>query len=160
MCRVGLKAGVWKSLLFTAACLREQNYFKLGNSMILMIRVKCLSLPMRLAWGSICRFFASPTCFSLKFDFRSIRRIIFYSLIKPTVNEKGEKEMDVISVSSALQIAGRAGRFNTQYEKVSCKDSKKISKCKALSNLTSLIDHSCMSKFELHILPDFLRFNF
>jgi len=50
---------------------------------------------------------------------RSIRRIVFYSLIKPTVNEKGEKEMDVISVSAALQIAGRAGRFNTQYEKVS-----------------------------------------
>ncbi|XP_065210231.1 ATP-dependent RNA helicase SUV3 homolog, mitochondrial [Planococcus citri] len=47
----------------------------------------------------------------------SIRRVIFYSLIKPVVNEKGEKEMDTISVSQALQIAGRAGRFNTQYEK-------------------------------------------
>lgn len=42
---------------------------------------------------------------------RSIRRIIFYSLIKPVVNEKGEKEMDTISVSAALQIAGRAGRY-------------------------------------------------
>lgn len=38
---------------------------------------------------------------------RSIRRIIFYSLIKPSVNEKGEKEMDTISVSQALQIAGK-----------------------------------------------------
>lgn len=47
----------------------------------------------------------------------SIRRVIFYSLIKPMVNEKGEKEMDTISVSSALQIAGRAGRFGTQWEK-------------------------------------------
>ncbi|CAO1442803.1 unnamed protein product [Diamesa hyperborea] len=47
----------------------------------------------------------------------SIRRIIFYSLIKPTVNEKGEKEMDTISVSAALQIAGRAGRYGTQWEK-------------------------------------------
>lgn len=47
---------------------------------------------------------------------RSIRRIIFYSLVKPTVNEKGEREIDVISVSSALQIAGRAGRFGTQWE--------------------------------------------
>lgn len=47
----------------------------------------------------------------------SIRRIIFYSLIKPTVNEKGEKEMDVLSVSQALQIAGRAGRYGTQWEK-------------------------------------------
>lgn len=50
--------------------------------------------------------------------FRSIRRVIFYSLIKPTLNEKGEKEMDTISVSQALQIAGRAGRYGTQYEKV------------------------------------------
>lgn len=46
----------------------------------------------------------------------SIRRIIFYSLIKPTINEKGEKEMETISVSSALQIAGRAGRYGTQWE--------------------------------------------
>ncbi|KAE9535692.1 hypothetical protein AGLY_007593 [Aphis glycines] len=47
----------------------------------------------------------------------SIRRVIFYSLIKPTLNEKGEKEMDTISVSQALQIAGRAGRYGTEYEK-------------------------------------------
>ncbi|CAH1988276.1 unnamed protein product [Acanthoscelides obtectus] len=46
----------------------------------------------------------------------SIRRMIFYSLIKPIMNEKGEKEMDTISVSSALQIAGRAGRYGTQWE--------------------------------------------
>ncbi|KAB0794526.1 hypothetical protein PPYR_11365 [Photinus pyralis] len=46
----------------------------------------------------------------------SIRRVIFYSLIKPVVNEKGEKEMDTISVSQALQIAGRAGRYGTQWE--------------------------------------------
>lgn len=32
------------------------------------------------------------------------------------MNEKGEREMDVISISSALQIAGRAGRFGTQWE--------------------------------------------
>ncbi|KAH8414317.1 hypothetical protein KR215_002993 [Drosophila sulfurigaster] len=46
----------------------------------------------------------------------SIRRIIFYSLVKPTMNEKGEREIDTISISSALQIAGRAGRFKTQWE--------------------------------------------
>ncbi|XP_055852940.1 ATP-dependent RNA helicase SUV3 homolog, mitochondrial [Episyrphus balteatus] len=46
----------------------------------------------------------------------SIRRIIFYSIIKPTMNEKGEREIDTISVSQALQIAGRAGRFKTQWE--------------------------------------------
>lgn len=38
--------------------------------------------------------------------------------MKPTINEKGEKEMDTLSVSSALQIAGRAGRYGTQWEKV------------------------------------------
>ncbi|XP_054713658.1 ATP-dependent RNA helicase SUV3 homolog, mitochondrial-like [Uloborus diversus] len=45
----------------------------------------------------------------------SIRRVIFYSLVKPVINEKGEKEMDTISTSQALQIGGRAGRFNTQF---------------------------------------------
>ncbi|XP_061491182.1 ATP-dependent RNA helicase SUPV3L1, mitochondrial [Rhineura floridana] len=46
----------------------------------------------------------------------SIKRIIFNSLIKPTVNEKGEKEMDTITTSQALQIAGRAGRFSTVFK--------------------------------------------
>ncbi|XP_072942061.1 ATP-dependent RNA helicase SUV3 homolog, mitochondrial [Epargyreus clarus] len=46
----------------------------------------------------------------------SIRRIIFYSLIKPVVNEDGDKEMDVISISQALQIAGRAGRYGSVWE--------------------------------------------
>lgn len=55
-------------------------------------------------------------------NYRSIRRIIFYSLIKPIVNEKGEKEMDTLSVSSALQIAGRAGRYGTQWEQGRDKD--------------------------------------
>ncbi|XP_033333098.2 suv3 RNA helicase isoform X1 [Megalopta genalis] len=45
-----------------------------------------------------------------------IRRIIFYSVCQLTVNEMGEKEVDIMSVSSALQIAGRAGRFNTQWQ--------------------------------------------
>ena len=46
----------------------------------------------------------------------NIRRIIFYSLTKMQLTENGEKEMDVISVSQALQIAGRAGRFATQWD--------------------------------------------
>ncbi|XP_047526470.1 ATP-dependent RNA helicase SUV3 homolog, mitochondrial [Vanessa atalanta] len=46
----------------------------------------------------------------------SIRRIIFYSLIKPVINEDGDKEMDVISISQALQIAGRAGRYGSAWE--------------------------------------------
>ena len=45
----------------------------------------------------------------------NIGRIIFNALIKPSVNEKGEKEMDTISTSQALQIAGRAGRYGTQF---------------------------------------------
>ncbi|KAL8186968.1 UNVERIFIED_CONTAM: ATP-dependent RNA helicase supv3l1, mitochondrial [Gekko kuhli] len=46
----------------------------------------------------------------------SIKRIIFNSLIKPVVNEKGEKEMDTITTSQALQISGRAGRFSTVFK--------------------------------------------
>ncbi|MGH0127912.1 UNVERIFIED_CONTAM: hypothetical protein FKN15_032742 [Acipenser sinensis] len=46
----------------------------------------------------------------------SIKRIIFNSLVKPTVNEKGEKEMDTITTSQALQIAGRAGRFSSMFK--------------------------------------------
>uniref|UniRef100_A0A8W7PBW6 ATP-dependent RNA helicase SUV3 homolog, mitochondrial n=1 Tax=Anopheles coluzzii TaxID=1518534 RepID=A0A8W7PBW6_ANOCL len=36
--------------------------------------------------------------------------------IHPTMNQKGEKEMDTISVSAALQIAGRAGRYGMKWE--------------------------------------------
>jgi len=46
----------------------------------------------------------------------NIRRIIFYSLNKIHLLEDGNREMKVISVSQALQIAGRAGRFGTQWE--------------------------------------------
>lgn len=46
----------------------------------------------------------------------NIKRIVFYSIVKPTVNEKGEKEIDIIPPSTALQIAGRAGRYGTTWE--------------------------------------------
>ncbi|XP_074152659.1 ATP-dependent RNA helicase SUPV3L1, mitochondrial isoform X1 [Sminthopsis crassicaudata] len=46
----------------------------------------------------------------------SIKRIIFNSLIKPSINEKGEKEMEPISTSQALQISGRAGRFSSKFK--------------------------------------------
>ncbi|XP_010887228.2 ATP-dependent RNA helicase SUPV3L1, mitochondrial [Esox lucius] len=46
----------------------------------------------------------------------SIKRIIFNSLVKPSMNEKGEKQMDTISTSQALQIAGRAGRFSSIFK--------------------------------------------
>ncbi|TNN52639.1 ATP-dependent RNA helicase SUPV3L1, mitochondrial [Liparis tanakae] len=46
----------------------------------------------------------------------SIRRIIFNSLIKPNVNEKGEKQMETISTSQALQISGRAGRYASKFK--------------------------------------------
>lgn len=55
-----------------------------------------------------------PFCFTSPYRpfslYRSIKRIIFNSLVKPNVNEKGEKQMETISTSQALQIAGRAGR--------------------------------------------------
>nr|XP_033799549.1 ATP-dependent RNA helicase SUPV3L1, mitochondrial [Geotrypetes seraphini] len=41
----------------------------------------------------------------------SIKRIIFNSLVKPSTNEKGERETATITTSQALQISGRAGRF-------------------------------------------------
>ncbi|KAG9485066.1 hypothetical protein GDO78_008267 [Eleutherodactylus coqui] len=46
----------------------------------------------------------------------SIKRIIFNSLLKPTINEKGEKEIDTITTSQALQIGGRAGRFSSMFK--------------------------------------------
>ncbi|OCT70072.1 ATP-dependent RNA helicase SUPV3L1, mitochondrial [Xenopus laevis] len=46
----------------------------------------------------------------------SIKRIIFNSLVKPSINEKGEKEIDTISTSQALQISGRAGRFSSMFK--------------------------------------------
>lgn len=48
--------------------------------------------------------------------YRCIRRIIFYSVFKLQQNENGEKEISLLSVSQALQIAGRAGRYGTQWE--------------------------------------------
>ncbi|KAF7669392.1 hypothetical protein LDENG_00192960 [Lucifuga dentata] len=46
----------------------------------------------------------------------SIKRIIFNSLVKPNINEKGEKQMETISTSQALQISGRAGRFSSKFK--------------------------------------------
>lgn len=45
----------------------------------------------------------------------SIKRVIFYSLMKPTKTENGDLEMDVVSTSQALQIGGRAGRYGTMF---------------------------------------------
>ena len=41
--------------------------------------------------------------------------MVFYTLVKPFINENGEKEMDIIQPSTALQIAGRAGRYASQF---------------------------------------------
>ena len=46
----------------------------------------------------------------------NIRRMVFYSINKVQLTQDGEKEVDLISVSQALQIAGRAGRFGTAWE--------------------------------------------
>ena len=46
----------------------------------------------------------------------SINRVIFWSVTKMSTGEKGEMEKALISVSQALQIGGRAGRFQTVYD--------------------------------------------
>ena len=45
-----------------------------------------------------------------------IRRMVFYSINKVHLTKEGEREVTMISVSQALQIAGRAGRFGTHWE--------------------------------------------
>lgn len=46
----------------------------------------------------------------------SIKRVIFYTITKTVITEKGEKETNVIPRSQALQIGGRAGRFGTAFQ--------------------------------------------
>ena len=41
--------------------------------------------------------------------------MIFYSLIKPVIKSGRVKEYDLISTPAALQIAGRAGRYQTNF---------------------------------------------
>ncbi|CAG9791848.1 unnamed protein product [Diatraea saccharalis] len=64
---------------------------------------------------SSCKIMVATDAIGLGINL-SIQRIIFYSLIKPVINEDGDKEMDVISISQALQIAGRAGRYGSAWE--------------------------------------------
>ena len=42
--------------------------------------------------------------------------MIFYSLTKPSGDKNNKERLELIQPSAALQIAGRAGRFNTQFE--------------------------------------------
>lgn len=46
----------------------------------------------------------------------SIGRIIFYTLMKTNVDEKGNRCQEYLTTSQCLQIAGRAGRFKTAHE--------------------------------------------
>jgi len=46
----------------------------------------------------------------------SIGRIIFYSLMKTSNNEHGNRSHEYLTTSQCLQIAGRAGRFRTAHE--------------------------------------------
>lgn len=46
----------------------------------------------------------------------SIGRIIFYSLMKLTNDEKGNRSQEYLTTSQCLQIAGRAGRYRTAHE--------------------------------------------
>lgn len=45
----------------------------------------------------------------------SIKRMIFWSVMKTQLMENGEKLVELLSTSQALQIAGRAGRYGTQF---------------------------------------------
>ncbi|XP_062832321.1 ATP-dependent RNA helicase SUPV3L1, mitochondrial isoform X2 [Anolis carolinensis] len=65
--------------------------------------------------GDPCKIMVATDAIGMGLNL-SIKRIIFNSLVKPTVNEKGEKEMDTITTSQALQISGRAGRFSTVFK--------------------------------------------
>ncbi|MED6273836.1 ATP-dependent RNA helicase supv3l1, mitochondrial [Characodon lateralis] len=65
--------------------------------------------------GDSCKILVATDAIGMGLNL-SIKRIIFNSLVKPNVNEKGEKQMETISTSQALQIAGRAGRFSSIFK--------------------------------------------
>lgn len=46
----------------------------------------------------------------------SINRVVFNGLEKLQMLESGEMVNDVLTVSQALQIGGRAGRYGTAFE--------------------------------------------
>lgn len=53
----------------------------------------------------------------------NIRRVIFYSMRKPQPRDMSQRDgtssnidMNFLTTSQALQIAGRAGRYNTQFK--------------------------------------------
>lgn len=95
---------------------------------VLLCSIFLLNVRLLCFWSYICvpmlllnisaYYIAIYNVNKILYLYRHIRRIIFYSLIQPTINEKGEKEMDVLSVSAALQIAGRAGRYGTAWATV------------------------------------------
>ncbi|CAF1542728.1 unnamed protein product [Adineta ricciae] len=45
----------------------------------------------------------------------SIKRVVFYSLVKSQMNDEGNKQKADVTTSQALQIAGRAGRFGSAF---------------------------------------------
>ena len=46
----------------------------------------------------------------------NVRRIVFFSIHKIQMTADGEKEIDLVTVSQAKQIAGRAGRYGTAWD--------------------------------------------
>uniref|UniRef100_A0A914V392 ATP-dependent RNA helicase SUV3 homolog, mitochondrial n=1 Tax=Plectus sambesii TaxID=2011161 RepID=A0A914V392_9BILA len=64
----------------------------------------------------------------------SIKRVIFYSLDKVVELPTGERTMGEVPTHQALQIAGRAGRFGTEYEqgRVTTRLQKDIGKLKEI----------------------------
>ncbi|KAG9510578.1 ATP-dependent RNA helicase SUPV3L1, mitochondrial, partial [Fragariocoptes setiger] len=46
----------------------------------------------------------------------SIRRIIFWTLMKPSTDKNGNKNLEYLTTSQCKQIAGRAGRFGSMFK--------------------------------------------
>ena len=94
--------------------LKERN-----NSLILqqnqLYNEESNTTPLNAQFSKLLSTIYLESRFKSIFWCRSISRVVFYTLMKPYINEKGEKEMDIISPSTALQIAGRAGRFASQF---------------------------------------------
>jgi hypothetical protein len=66
---------------------------------------------MPLEWASTCELPRVVCSFVTNWIFRSVKRIIFFSLKKRVTTLDGEVMVKTIEPYEALQIGGRAGRY-------------------------------------------------
>ncbi|CAF0933042.1 unnamed protein product [Adineta steineri] len=64
--------------------------------------------------NNVCKIMVATDAIGMGLNL-SIKRVIFYSLTKSQLTEKGNKERTDVTTSQALQIAGRAGRFASAF---------------------------------------------